>query len=246
VIFDVNCMVGKSGTPRPDWPAAADETVEALQRVGIDRALVSDYTSLQYDAVEGASYLAREIDRHPGSLTGCPMAVPDWGGDAPGPTELLDGYLARDWRAFRIYPRAHYFLFHPLVVGPLLEEAQARRFTVLINRDQFEWPELIDVLSSFSRLKLVVCNEGYREVRTLLPLLKRFDGLRIETSWMQQFGLYETIVGRLGAGRLLFGSQFPRFEPGASLTPVLRADIKDDDRQRILGDNLAEMLAEAH
>jgi predicted TIM-barrel fold metal-dependent hydrolase len=244
-VFDVNCMVGKSGTPRPDWPCSADETVEALRRVGIDRALVSDYTSLQYDPVDGASYLASEVASHADCLVGCPTAVPHWAGDALEPKALLDEYVGHGWRAFRIYPKTHYFALHPLVVGPLLEEAQARRFTVLIHRDEFEWPELIDLLENFSRLKLVVCNEGYREIRTIIPLLERFGELRFETSWMQQFQLYETIVGRFGSRPLLFGTRFPVFEPGAALTPILRADIPDADRERILGGNLADMLAEA-
>ncbi len=245
VIFDANCMVGKSGSPRPDWPAFPDETVEALRRVGIERALVGDYTSVQCDPVDGSEILAQQIAAHDDFLVGCPAAVPSWAGDAPEPKTLLDGFLAREWRAFRICPRTHYFLLHPTVVGPLLEEAQARRFTVLIDRDQFEWRELIELLDSFGHLKLIVCNEGYREIRTILPLLTRYHELRFETSWMQQFGLYETVVDRLGSRPLVFGTHFPMFEPGAALMPVLRADINDTDRRRILGDNLAEMLAEA-
>jgi len=245
IIFDVNCMVGKSGAPRPDWPAASDETAAELQRVGIDRALAGDYVSLQVDPVDGVEHLARQVGCAPDVLVGCPAAVPHWGGDVPGPKELLDAYLDRGWRAFRIYPRAHYFLFHPVVIGPLLEEAQARRFTVLINADQFDWPELIRVLESFGELKLVVCNEGYRNIRTIIPLLERFSELRFETSWMQQFLMYETIVGRVGPRRLLFGTQFPTFEPGAALTQLLRADLRDEDRRRVLGENLEAMLAEA-
>jgi hypothetical protein len=244
-IFDANCMVGKSGAPRPDWPATPDETVEALRRVGIRRALVCNHASVQYDPVEGCRSLAEEVSGHPDFFAVCPAAVPDWGGDVPQPREMLDGFIRRDWRAFRIYPKAHNFVFHPLVVGPLLEEAQARRFTVLINRDQFEWVELIEVLESFPRLKLIVCSEGYRSVRTIFPMLAKFSELRFETSWLQQFLMYETVVARFGPRRLVFGTQFPRFEPGASLAPILRADISEEARACILGGNLSEMLGEA-
>ncbi|MBN1341329.1 MAG: amidohydrolase family protein [Phycisphaerae bacterium] len=246
LIFDVNCMVGKSGAPRPDWPETPGQTVEALSRAGIQRALVSDFASLQYDPVDGETCLARQVCEHRGFLEPCPMAVPHWGQDVPEPKELLDRFLERGCRAFRVYPKTHYFLLHPVVVGPLLEEAQARRFTVLIDRDQFEWPELIRILESFDRLKLIVVNEGYREMRTIIPLIERFPELRFETSWMQQFGLYEQIVGRFGARPLVFGTHFPVFEPGAALAPVLRANIDDEDRDRILGGNLTEMLDEVH
>ncbi len=245
-IIDINCMVGKSGVPRPDWPASAAETVEALRRVGIDRALVTNFASLQYDPVDGAEDLARELLVDEGSLLGCPVAVPHWAGDAPEPKVLLDGYIERGWRAFRIYPRTHYFLLHPLVCGPLMEEAQARSFPIVIERDQFDWPELIGILEAFPRLNLVVCGEGYREIRTILPLLERYEGLRFDTSWMQQFMLYETVVDRLGPRPLVFGSKFPMFEPGASLTPVLRAPISEDAREAILGGNAAAMLSAAH
>jgi predicted TIM-barrel fold metal-dependent hydrolase len=244
-IFDCNCMVGKSSTPRPDWPVTAEGARTALQRVGIARALVCNHASVQYDPVEGAGYLLDEIAEDEAFFAGCPAAVPHWAGDVPEPRELLDRFLEFRWRAFRVYPRVHNFLFHPLVVGPLMEEAQSRRFTVLINRDQFEWAELIDVLESFPRLKLVICNEGYRTVRTIFALFAKFPELRFETSWLQPFGLYETVVERYGPRRLVFGTQFPRFEPGASLAPILRAGIPDEARETILGGNLAEMLAEA-
>ncbi len=245
LIVDANCMIGKSAAPRPDWPANPSESAEALRRVGIGRALVCNHVSLQYDPVQGTKYLAADVQALPDFFCGCPAAVPHWGGDAPGPKELLDGYVQRDWKAFRLYPKLHNFLFHFLLIGSLLEEAQDRRFTVLINRDQFEWPELIDILRSFPRLKLVVCNEGYRTTRTLFALFEQFSEIRFETSWLQQFLLCEEVVRRFGAGRLVFGTQFPRFEPGATLAPVLRADIPDDARERILGRNLVEMLAEA-
>ncbi len=244
-IFDANCMIGRSATPRPDWPVTVGDAVEALRRVGIHRALAGNHASQQYNPVEGMRHLIDDLAGHGDFLVGCPTAVPHWGGDVPPPGELLDGYLKRGWGAFRVYPRTHNFLFHPLVAGPLFEEAQARRFTVLINRDQFEWPELIDILEDFPRLKLVVCNEGYRATRTVFAMLHRFEGLRFETSWMQQFLIYETVVERFGADRLIFGTQFPRFEPGACLAPILRADITDDAKARILGENLTEMLAEA-
>jgi len=243
-ILDANCMIGKSGSPRPDWPCTTPQVVEALQRVGITRALACNYASVQYDPIEGTRYLAEELADSSGFFLGCPAAVPHWADDAPDPKGLLDGYLRRNWRAFRIYPRAHHFLFHPLVIGPLLEEAQSRRFTVLINRDQFEWPELITILENFERLKLVVCNESYRAVRTIFPMLNRFPELRFETSWLQPFLIYETVVAKFGPRRLVFGTQFPRFEPGASLAPILRAGISEEARNRILGGNLAEMLEE--
>ncbi len=245
MIFDVNCMVGKSGTPRSEWPVTAEEAREALQRAGVDRALAGEFTSLQYDPVEGEGFLERELASHRGFFEPCPIALPHWAEDVPEPKPLLDRYMQRGWRAFRLYPKEHYFLFHPMVVGPLLEEAQARRFVVLIERDQFEWPELITVLESFGQLRLIVCNEGYREMRTILPLLDRFAELRFETSWLQPFRLYETVVERFGPRPLVFGTRFPWFEPGASLAPILRADIPQGARDRILGENLQEMLAEA-
>ena len=76
----------------------------------------------------------------------------------------------------------------------------------------------------------------------MYPLFEKYKGLRIEAATYQvNFGI-EEICRRFGAHRLLFGTGLPFTEAGPSIAQITYADVSDDDKRRIAGDNLRELL----
>ena len=55
-------------------------------------------------------------------------------------------------------------------------------------------------------------------------------------------GIMETAVEMLGAGRVLFGSDVPGRSYAAQLAKVMCADISEEDRRLVLGENAATLL----
>jgi hypothetical protein len=53
--------------------------------------------------------------------------------------------------------------------------------------------------------------------------------------------LLETLLARVPSSRVLYGSDFPWFDPAANLTRVLLADIEEEGINRILRDNAIEV-----
>jgi predicted TIM-barrel fold metal-dependent hydrolase len=56
-------------------------------------------------------------------------------------------------------------------------------------------------------------------------------------------GFIEMAVRELGAGRIVFGSHLPSRSLGTELGKVVGAEISDEDRKRILGENYRRLLA---
>jgi uncharacterized protein len=54
--------------------------------------------------------------------------------------------------------------------------------------------------------------------------------------------MLEHAVSELGAERILFGTDMPLLDPYTQLAKVTGADISNEAKQAILGDNLAGLL----
>ena len=74
--------------------------------------------------------------------------------------------------------------------------------------------------------------------------LERNPNLVVQTSGVYREDFLEGVVAKFGAGRLLFASGFPQFDPRLELLRVQWApNLSDADRTAILGSNAARLFA---
>jgi len=88
----------------------------------------------------------------------------------------------------------------------------------------------------------VLMNAGYRLANVLLPMMKKYTGLHIETSLLQADGLVELLVEKVGYDRILFGTRLPLYSPGASLHKIKTAALSQSVKKQIASLNLRELL----
>jgi predicted TIM-barrel fold metal-dependent hydrolase len=76
-----------------------------------------------------------------------------------------------------------------------------------------------------------------------MPLLQQLPNVSLSTGSNYTFhkGI-ESMVSRLGAERLLFGTGMPVAEPMMAVTHLLYAQISDDDKRRIGSENLRGLI----
>jgi predicted TIM-barrel fold metal-dependent hydrolase len=78
--------------------------------------------------------------------------------------------------------------------------------------------------------------------RNLYPLLERHSNLYLETSTYMVHRGIEEFVRLFGAERLLFGSRYAAYAPGAAVAGLMYAEISDRNRRLIAGDNARRLL----
>ena len=66
--------------------------------------------------------------------------------------------------------------------------------------------------------------------------------LYFDTSNYEALGGLESAVEQFGSGKILFGSNFPLFNPLANVDKVGRANIEETDREAIAFGNAAQLL----
>ena len=109
-------------------------------------------------------------------------------------------------------------------------------------RDRSDWETVHAVCCEHPGLKLVITNLYYRHARYIFPLLRQHPRLYLETSGLKSFCLLQTLCEKVGAEKLLFGSNLGTFSPGSAVCLVSYACISENEKEAIAARNLEALL----
>jgi predicted TIM-barrel fold metal-dependent hydrolase len=245
--FDCNTYVGLPMNPPPGQPArpgvSAQELLAAMDRAGIEKALVWHVAQRDYDPLAGNELLAEAIAGHD-RLAGCWTLLP------PQCRELgdLDEWLARaaaaGVRAFRAFGQENRYLLRGEALGDVLSRLAAARRPLILSVGK-EWQAIYDLLAEFPDLTVILTDlECWGTDRYFRPLIERYPNVCVEISGYIVDGGIEAFVGDYGPRRMLFGSGFPAAYHGGMMLALARAEISEQDKQAIAADNLDRLLGE--
>jgi len=252
-LFDSYCILGRHHGLGPGDPHTAEDLLAAMDRCGIAEALVVDSLARECSVLEG-NVRALEARRLSPRLHPAWVAVPPGITDEqPAPKELLRRMQANQVGALFLYPAQYAFNLADWSIDELLEPLAALSVPVFIVPndsgaglppcDQTNWSEVVELCRRFPTLPVVV-SEGRirRSQRLAYRALEACENLRLELSgWWLHHGI-EYITRRWGPKRLIFGSNWPMWGQAMTVAALTGADIDDDDKARIAGGNLRELL----
>lgn len=226
--------------------STAEGMIALMDRVGIDRSIVFapkwvGGAFVDPDYAQANAFLAEAVRAHPQRLAGCARVNPNYGAAAVRELERCLGEYG--FRGLMLDPE--WENFHPgdtALVYPLLEVARAKKVPVVFH----SWyapsePALFwKVANDFPELPIVIAHMGGRLTVDAALIAERATNLHLETSdHMYRLGPF---AKRLGAERILFGSNAPFAAPEAELFKVtIRKDLSPEEKDLILGGNAARL-----
>ncbi|HWQ55399.1 MAG TPA: amidohydrolase family protein [Bryobacteraceae bacterium] len=238
--FDCNAAVGVLGAGPPGVGMAAPALAGLMARYGLAGALVCSTASLEYNPREGNRLLAREIAARDNVWPLYTLTPEE--GMLEEAAALLPG---RPFAALLLPDRdRHNFSLREWCAGPLLAALERRRIPLFLRPAPSGWEEVAALLDSHPRLAVAVTNTGYRADRYIYPLARRCPRLFVETSTYVGHRQLEEFARTFGAARLLFGTNLPYYTPGAAIAALAYARLRDEDRARVAGLNLRELMGE--
>ncbi len=248
--MDCNVSLGypAAGVYRPC--GTAEELVAELDWAGVDGALVHHALMREQSPVVGNRALTEAIAGFE-RLAATWAILPPQTGELGEPDALFAAMATANVRALWAFPDDHRYILGRATFGAFLDEVSARRIPLFLPRDAGgprppdTWNLVYRLLQEYPGLTLVVAAHGpWGEDRFFRPLLEQYPRFHLDISRYElDCGLRE-LVGRYGHERLLYGSNFPRNAMGGPRMMVARAEIGDDARRAIAGDNLRRLLAE--
>jgi hypothetical protein len=255
MIIDCHTHIFEQGRGGPlDLPAGADDLVRAMDENGVDLSIV-----LPLPDVATNEFVQDACARHPGRLIG--LYTPEFGKPAETLT-LMQSFLANhDVRGLKIHPRHQHIRTDTPVVREVLALAQERNLAVLF--DVFPWgPDLDDLgihpnayhrlAQEMPDLRMVLAHAGGYKVTEAFLVAKSNPNVYLDISFTPIYFKGSSVAndirficGRLPAGRVLYGSDFPHVPMRESINSAGRmaSDLDAQSRDELFGGAAATVFA---
>jgi len=241
--FDVNLTLGKPRVPMYSFTDDAAKMREDLAPLGITGGLVRHMLGPELHPLVGNERLDSALPGA-GGFEPCWDVMPNWTSEFLDPAHLAGKMREGRARSVVLHPRQLGFPLRDPVAGPLLAALERMRAPCFLPEAEVDLADVEAAAAAHPALPLVVSDTSYRLARELYPVLENRANVYLEISGYTVHRGIEDICRRFGAGRLLFGSRYPAFQPACAVAAVTWAKTAEADRRRIARENALELLGE--
>jgi predicted TIM-barrel fold metal-dependent hydrolase len=252
--FDARCRVGlhlRAGPP-PYSPHTVADLLADMDHFGVHEAMVLDTLSQENSPRDGNPRIV-ELTRDQPRLHPAWVALPPGTDETPPPQEMVS--LMRRHRVGMIclFPGQYCFPLRDWCVDDLIGPLAQAHVPTLVSYQQIgprsaaadvtDLPDLVDLCRRWPDLPVILSEVRIRmSMRALNRAMEACPNLHLELSGYWLHHGIEQLTRRFGAARLLFGSNWPQLGHGATLATVACAEVSDEDKRLIAGDNLRRLL----
>ncbi len=229
-------------------PWTVEKMLSDMERCRIHGALVYSNFAKELQPSVG-NRLVSELCRKNPRLIPCWVALPHHCNEMSEGAKFVQEMLDNGVKAVKLFPKMHRYLLNERTIGSLLGALQEIGLPVLIDRgehepsvQQIDWEEIGPLCTKYPKLNVILHGVRWEATRYLLPLLQQFPNLYFEFSNHQGNRIIEFLVEKIGLDQLLFGTQMMEKSPGAAKAFIDYANIGDEHRRKIAGENLIRLL----
>ena len=162
-----------------------------------------------------------------------------------GAPQMLEEAFRSGFRGLKLSPMSHQFSFASKAVAELAAicgDYGLPLYSHVLYNPGASTERFVSLARKFPQTTFILGHMGFGPAdQDALQAAVELDNFFLETST----GSYLTIkqaVERAGAGKVIFGGEFPLSHPKAELAKILALNISDDARERILGGNILELV----
>ena len=229
-------------------PNTVEEFTTIMDRNGIDAVVTcAPYSSIGKDRTydEANEFLAKSTEEAGGRIIPFMRVNPHLQENA---LSSIKKGAKQGFRGIKFHPRNEAFAINSEELAfPIAELALKLGMPILIHTGEpdtygYAQPTLVgDLADSFPDLTLVVGHMGKRLCEDAICVARWFDNIILETSFRSHRDIARA-VRRVGADRVIYGSDTPFGIPEVEMLKVRVADISAEEKRMVLGDNMARIL----
>lgn len=247
-VFDCNMSIGR----RHDTAVSVDTaegTIDAMQKAGVDRALVHSRHAVYWDSEEGNDLLMESVRNHKSLY---PQFV-------ASPFENLDAFalkvLDEGVRSVRMVPTVYRFPFRDWAIKNWLDWMTSEQISLWLpvrfnlqgtqnsmTVGSLDPTEVHETLTCHPDLTAVLCDVNYMDLPWVIMLLKNTPNLCLEMSGVVNTDGIKIALDAIGEQRILFGSGFPDRAIPPQIYHIHRYGLDESTMKRICSENLERLL----
>ena len=223
------------------------EIIEIAESYGIKKMCVSHLIAFLYDAKEGNSLTLGGINDFKKLFLFGGVIDPRW-----SETKIETEYLNINpkvsmWN--ELHPALHQYPISGIGYKVILDLIKKNPKPVLFHTDesdQYSKPGQIDELAKlYPEIPFIIGHSGnvIGGFEIAVEIAKKYDNVFLDSTFSRNyFGLMKWMIKKVGAEKILFGSDMPFLNGAAQIGKLYEAGITDNDRQKIFHDNAAKLL----
>jgi hypothetical protein len=245
-IFDCHGHLGV----HPDFPAckhSPEEMLQVMDLLNIETLAITSTRACYNDCPRGNAEVAEVLRKYAQRFRGYVTVNPRPPGEALRELERWSHFHHPP--LIKLHPDLHQYPVNGEHYRPIWDFANQTRAVVLVHTwesDSNCGPLLLGpVAHEFPQAKIILGHSGvtWRGYEQSFEVAANASNTFLDITGSQSHRtIIERAVARLGAYRVLFGSDMPFLEAAMVLGRVLSARISDEDREMILRVNFARLL----
>lgn len=216
-----------------------DDKILAMDSLGVEKSAVSTFLAIGPEVERGNDQLAEAIRRYPDRIIGYGVVNPRVREQVI--PELTRCFDKLSMTAIKLHPQFHGYSIEDPICEPVFEFANARKCAVLSHN--FGSPGFISEISErFPDMKIIpahIFHDGARfNLTGHLTLARETHNVFLDLAFsVVPYANVKKIVDIAGADKVLYGSDSPMMAMSYQIGKVSFADISDEEKRMILGEN---------
>jgi len=230
--------------PEFGWIDPPEKLIPLLDAAGIARAVIMTYTEAPAVNPHALDYIAQAVARYPDRLIGFARMHPGYGDEAMRLFERAIKELGM--KGLKLHPVGT--LAHPGNEGTvrLLRRAAQLGVPALFHcgDEALSTPlEIAQAARQAPETTIILGHMGgYFHVDDAIEVAERYDNIVLETSAVPYPAKIAEAVRRVGAERVIFGSDGPGCNPALEVEKVHQAQLSPEHERLVLADNIVRIL----
>ncbi len=172
--------------------------------------------------------------------------------------ELADKVERQGARGIKLHPGSQWFYPDDRRLWPIYQAARERGLPIVFHSGRFASPEqyarprhFAEVLQAFPGLTIVMAHLGLGWIEEALELAATYPDLVFDCSAIISHAApgaeitpacLTAIIRQAGVERVMFGSDFPWFDPAEALEKALELDLGQEEKQLLLAENAVRIF----
>lgn len=223
----------------PFWQWA--DCKETAQRLNFSHMFASSTLAIANDAPRGNAALLELVERESDLLSPYLVFKPNFPEYLP---ELVRISTAGNIRTFKLHDDGNGLAYNHEAYMDFYTWAETQNAVLLFHTfGEIHVRPIMQIAETFKGLTCLLAHSGIVDEDLYVKAALRYDNIYLElaNSW-SWFGLIERLVKKVGAERVLFGSDMPFLSPEQQLGRIATARISDADKMSILGHNAVRLF----
>ena len=241
-VVDAHCHMGPYFNFYVVDDGSAAAMVRSMDALGIDVSLVSPHLAITGDWREGNRQSAEAAAQFPGRIVPL-ITISGRTTPAEVEAEVSHWHETTGIKGFKFHSSLHGVTTLDEGYRPVYEYCNEHGIAILSHcwNGEGGTEKVIGTLTErYPNVNFVNAHSasGWQVIEAECALAEKFEHYQLDlTGSLLVWGGVEYMVERVGADRILYGSDCPFIDPRPSMGRMLCADISDDDKRKILGLN---------